>query len=286
MIRDLTNVAAVVVLFNPKDEALANILSFCEQVRWVYVIDNSTSYNQHLIDGMVKLDRLTYINNDGNRGIAHALNNGADRAINDGYSYLLTMDQDTYIPDGFVRSLMEVFTTNTKSDIGVVAPRYLPGVENMAPHEDVLVTMTSGSIMDLAIYRTTGPFIEELFIDHVDHEYCLRLLKNGYRVVQANNIEIIHRPGTLIKMKFLGKKITFSSHSPVRLYYFCRNGFYVSSLYGDLFPMFRKRFRELLGKEILKIPFEKNRISRVKRLAQGYRDYRNGKLGPLTVRSK
>lgn len=41
--------AGIVVLYNPKDEVVTNIDSYIEDIEQLYVLDNSTEYNQMLI---------------------------------------------------------------------------------------------------------------------------------------------------------------------------------------------------------------------------------------------
>ena len=49
----------------------------------------------------------------------------------------------------------------------------------------VLTPMTSGSLLDLSAYEAVGPFMDELFIDQVDNEFCLRLRAAGFSVLEA-----------------------------------------------------------------------------------------------------
>jgi len=42
-------------------------------------------------------------------------------------------------------------------------------------------------------------------------------------------------------------------------------------------------FRNLLLKEVFKIPFESDKFLRLKMIIRGYRDYRSEKLGAISV---
>jgi rhamnosyltransferase len=46
------------------------------------------------------------------------------------------------------------------------------------------MVMTSGCLTNLAIWDESGGFSDELFIDEVDHDYCLNVRRHGYRVVR------------------------------------------------------------------------------------------------------
>jgi rhamnosyltransferase len=274
------SLAGTVVLYNPSDSVFDTILSYIDQVVKLYVVDNSDCHNASLKQKLKQLNNVIYVNNHGNKGIATALNVGAGLALKDGFDFLLTMDQDTSLLPNYIVELMKPFVHEMPDKIGIIAPRYTKRLKvNDNALQEILFTMTSGNILNLTVYKEVGPFLDELFIDHVDHEYCLRLNRQGFRVIQVNDVEIIHRPGTLTSI-FKGR-ISFSSHSPQRLYYFCRNGFYVSRLYRKDFPVFKRTYRNLFIKEIAKIPFEDTKLKRLTMVVKGYIDYRNHKLGKL-----
>ena len=76
--------------------------------------------------------------------------------------------------------------------------------------------------------------MDDLFIDWVDHEYCFRLARHGYRILIANQVKLTHRLGVFKKRKLLGfVSIRWRSHSPIRLYYKFRNSLYVMNSYRD-----------------------------------------------------
>ena len=276
-------VAGAVVLYNPADNVLDELSSYIDQISRLYVIDNSIQHNDMLVERFREIPKIVYINNGGNKGIATALNVAAQKAMHDDFGYLLTMDQDTRLSANHVTTLMEGFIQDSTGKVAIMAPRYTKRSENQNQrYETVLMTMTSGNVLNLASYKAAGPFMDELFIDHVDHEYCLRLNRSGMKVIQDNEVEISHRPGTISEIDLLGAKFSFSSHSPRRLYYFCRNGFYVAKLYRKAFPSFTFTFLKLIMKEGCKVPFERQKILRLQMMVKGYMDFRSRKFGALS----
>lgn len=90
-------VAAVVVWFNPcaiqgENSPVENILSYAGHVEKVYIVDNSSADNSSLAS---KIQNSVYISNKNVNGIAGALNKGCGAAKNDGFEWVLTMDQDS-----------------------------------------------------------------------------------------------------------------------------------------------------------------------------------------------
>jgi len=66
-----------------------------DQVDKLYIIDNSEKQNSPLFEKIRLPKKLEYVWNRSNLAFAAALNLGANRAINQRFDYLLTMDQDS-----------------------------------------------------------------------------------------------------------------------------------------------------------------------------------------------
>jgi rhamnosyltransferase len=287
---ELSKIAAVVVLYNPDQEHVLENIQFCSsQVLHTFLIDNSDAPDVGFVRQLKNLQNATYIWNNGNEGIAHALNVGALRAQESGYEWLLTLDQDTALPLQFVQNMHEGSMPLPSTQIGLLAPAYQDsptmaiedqGEQGAVEARPVLFTMTSGNLINLQSHRLVGGFMKELFIDHVDHEYCLRLNANGYKVYEIPSVTLKHKPGKEKRFGLRPVSFKYASHNPVRLYYFCRNGFKVAMLYDKQFPRFRRFFRNLLVKEIIKILFfENDKITRMQMIFKGYRDFKTNKFG-------
>lgn len=271
------NIAAVVVLYNPGRQVLENVDSIKDQLRAVIVVDNSDK-NENLILSELKLRKnVILIQNSGNIGIASALNQAARCAINQGFEFLLTLDQDSRPHPGMIDVLLSCY----EAGVGMVVPFLLlrPGLEAQGINRNhpVLTAMTSGSLLRLTVYEHAGPFRDEFFIDFVDIEYCLRLQKFGYKVIQAGNARLEHNVGTRIGS---GAWLSVTTHSPLRKYYKTRNRLQVWKEFGRIYPgyILKDRFRFVL--ELFRLfLFEPERKAKVCMMWKGLRDYRRGKFG-------
>ena len=220
------DVAGVVVLFNPEESVIENILSFSDQVKFLIIVDNSQMPSAFINDFVSNnKDKTEYIFNGENLGVAAALNIGAQRAVAGGYSFLLTMDQDSKAPPGMVSSLLELFQTG--SNIGIVSPlhsnKYGTHIKNLDDYVQVYSVMTSGNLLSLEAYKLVGGFSEDFFIDYVDIEYCFRLNNNKFKIIQLNTVILNHNEANLSERKFLFRKYYPLNHSPFRMYYKTRN---------------------------------------------------------------
>jgi len=280
----MPKVAAIVVLYNPEPDVLKNVNSYIDQVDKLFVVDNSDIANDTLGEKIRNLSRSEYISNQTNVGIAAALNIGVNKAIDEGFEYLLTMDQDSEAPPSMISNLMECFAVDNK--IAIVSPiLYHPKGRKVTytidkPFEQVITVWTSGNLIKLNIIKSIGGFKEELFIDYVDHEFCLRLNQMGFKVYVCNNTILKHNLGKIEEVNLIFRKVYPTNHSAIRLYYRARNRFYVKQTYKDVSPEFFKQDNKDFWKSFLKvILFEKNKLKKVKCFVKGYLDFKKNIFG-------
>jgi rhamnosyltransferase len=260
---------------------LDNISSYEDQVDVVYAVDNSERPVDAFVAALGVRAKVKYIANGSNLGIATALNVGIDAALADGYSWVLTMDQDSTATPGMVGALLRC-ALNDES-VALVAPvhQQVDGVPcDVAPGcVDVLTPMTSGNLLRTDAFLQVGRFMDDLFIDQVDSEFCLRLQRNDFRVIRAGDAELIHRVGEVKEHHFPFHAYS-SNHSPLRRYYITRNRFVVGRMYADDFPQYRRAELAHVPKDILKILFwEDSKWVKLRMMWRGWRDYRVGRLG-------
>ena len=285
----MQKVAAVVVLFNPNSYVQDNIRTYINQVDKLFIIDNSEKSNIELVEQLQLLSRTEYICNNSNLGIAEALNIGARKAITNGYQYLLTMDQDSEAPPSMVSKLLECFSEDT--NIALVSPHLQSPegrnliYESSKPCEQVFTAWTSGNLVNLKIYQVSGGYRSDFFIDYVDHEFCLRLNKMGFKIYTCYKTTLKHKLGRIEEKNLIFRKAYPTNHSALRLYYRTRNRFCVKKNYKKILPEFFKQddkaFRKIFLKVIL---FENDKLKKLRFMIKGYNDFRKNKFGKFTGR--
>lgn len=279
-------VAGMVTLYNSQPTVIENVKLIIDQVAYLYVVDNSEVADSKLIADILAISKkIRYISNDGNLGIARALNVAADTALEDGFTYLLLLDDDSQAPAGLVCELLEIYSNFAVDNIGIVAAQSDPSVPNKASVNEVLTIITSGSLLNLQAYKSVGPFLDELFIDWVDLEYCFRLQKHGYKILVDDAVRLTHRLGTFQVKRLLGfLPIRWRSHSPTRLYYKFRNSQYVVKQYRQQIPLsFVGSIYYELGRDLLKILFlEADKSTYLTSVWQALNDGFRGELGKLS----
>ena len=282
--------AGVVVAFNPSDIVVDNIKTYINNIDKLYVVDNSENTDNSKMFSFNK--KIEYIYNKKNLGIAKALNIGAERAIKDGFDWLLTMDQDSNFDNGALKK-MEEFIIKLKDikeidnileveykKVALIAPTYKldPTFESTLGINFPLMVMTSGNLINLEIYKKVNGFKDWLFIDCVDFDYCLNLKQHGYEIIQLNNAILNHHLGSGKVYRFLWMKKSSSNHSAVGRYYMVRNRHYIYDMYHEDFPYYCDLEMGRTKREAIKVLlFERNKIKKIRYMIRGYKDYKNGK---------
>lgn len=272
-------IQAVVVLYSPKSIILENINSYINDIEKLYIIDNSESKNTELINEIVSISKkCIYIDNKGNQGIAHALNIGAKLAIENSADWLLTMDQDTSFSENDLIKIQEELLAVDITNTAIVSPSHYLG-DDIKPFYNEIV-MTSGNLINLHLFGKIGEFDENLFIDSVDTEYCLRIYSMKYKIKRIPSVILNHNLGDIKEYKILGVKFKPTNHNPIRRYYITRNRFYVWDKYNTMYPSFIKWEKMATVKELIKvILFEKDKLKKIQFSLNGYIDYKKNKFG-------
>ena len=238
-------IAVGIVLFNPdnEDRVQKGLTSILKQVERVYIFDNSTK--KHSITFPTK---VIYITENENKGIAYALNRIVEKAEADGYTWVVTMDQDSVMPNGLIKAYEEHIHDNT---IGIICPQVIDSrrsymeIKREPAEEFINYCITSASCTNLEGWKCVGGFDEWLFIDLVDNDFCKRIIASEYKILRLNNLVLDQEFGKIIPkgervQKFWNReaktlhndnfgKLGYSkSVSPMRVYYTCRNILYVN----------------------------------------------------------
>jgi rhamnosyltransferase len=280
--RKAFKIAGLLIIYNPCVVIVRkNIETYIEFLDKLIIIDNSIM-SQQLFDIDSAKGKIECLRMGKNIGVATALNIGAAKAVGLGFDWLMLMDQDSSALSGMMDTILK--SVGKFSDCGILAPLQITKtreyVEQGNDYTDILCAMTSGSLLNLLAYQKCGSFDDKLFIDHVDNEYCLRLKKHGYKVIRCNKALLKHYLGEVKKVSLFGYKYTITTHEPFRLYYFTRNGLYVTYKYLFDYPSFINYFIEQLGKNIFKaLFFEGNKMERIKMIYAGFLDFLNGRYG-------
>jgi rhamnosyltransferase len=270
-------IAGCVILFHPEAAVVSNVQTYCTGVDTLFVIDNSPTDNQPLIASINSLsDKIVYHSMGGNKGLSAALNFACRLALDLQFDWILTMDQDSSFLDNDLANLIEGVQTaeNSFERIGILSPYHVVSEQfnrqETGRFTEARFVMTSGNLLNLRAMSETGPFEEKLFIDCIDMDYCLRLRKRGYHIVQDNSVRLNHSLGNFKEGKILALPVGYSNHSPLRRYYITRNRLYLIKRYIGFDPaLCWLQLRATLGDMARVLLFEKEKSLKFRAMLTG-----------------
>ena len=115
--------AGAVILYNPPENIIENILTYINDIEKLYIFDNS--HQKKIIIPDKILNKSEYFHSGNNEGIARRLNQAMANAKKDGYDYLLTMDQDSSFKKGELEIYKQLINEeNDKPLISMYGVRY------------------------------------------------------------------------------------------------------------------------------------------------------------------
>ena len=265
------------------------------------VVDNSGDAKTGELEETVRTagENFHLINNEDNRGIAVAINKGIEKALVSEAEYLLIMDDDSTLADDALARMIQVCSDLQSSGerMAAVGPCFedkvtgrsgvfpvFRGVRterhrcsgNKSDRFRCEYLMSSGLLIPRIAIETVGLMREELFIDLVDTEWCLRARSLDWYCYVVCDAKMNHRFGSrclpLVNVPY---------RPPVRHYYIFRNSIHVLGL--PYIPLAWKLLQVtyLIRLFVLLLVLPADRFNQIRFLLKGTLDGFLGKLGPI-----
>lgn len=260
---------AVVISYFPDIEQLqCNVDSFIDHVDELIIWEN-TPAPQNFAYRLKEHSKIIYLTAGKNVFIAHALNNAVEYGFKNGFTHLLTMDQDSVFAAG---DFAEYANKIAVADFDAVyGPRIVEYGKRPERQTDDIIrvsrVITSGSIFKLSLFLKTGLFREDYMIDYVDFEYCIRAATFGIFSRMINSATLYQRYGKPQDHKI----VRTLNYSPLRLYFQTRNRLWLQREYPqshDTGNSFKVNFK-LMIKILL---FETGKVAKLRAIAGGILD--------------
>jgi rhamnosyltransferase len=288
-------ICAAIVTYFPASDLTDGLKVLAAQVSEIVIVDNGSSAG--LLDAIqtaadaveAKVIRL-----GANLGMGCALNVALDFARSRQCEWLATFDQDSRATDDMLPKMLRVAHDSQHPDrVALIAPAYVdrrsginldnPVHQHKGPDSRVLYTaMTSGNLVSVAAATAVGGFDGDLFIDYVDHEFCLRLRKHGYQILEAQSAQLVHSLGDLTLHRLMGRRVLVTNHSVLRRYYISRNRLIVWRRYWKSESTWVLHDMRAFMIELVKILlFEQDRWPKIRMVWRGLIDAARGVRGPL-----
>ena len=269
-------VGSCTVLYNPNESVLTNLNSYSNCVDVSVVVDNSDTKNE--ISQLLKNDpNFIYIDMDGNKGIAAALNKGIEYLNSKNIDFALTMDQDSLFPTKYYQDIMKL-VNKYKTDYSVIGLNFNQENGGLDEIIEVPYWITSGNFVNISDFMSVGGFMNELVIDYVDFELGYKFKKNGFKICYLKDFSLKHTIGNPIEIHLFGKTYYAMNHSPIRYYYRYRNAYYLYHFVDRQF--FKKEYyKEMIVNTLKMLIYEKNQKVKFSMIRKGIQDAKCKKMG-------
>ncbi len=245
----------------------------------IIIIDNGSDNLSDIRSLANATDSIILIENSKNMGIACALNQICKKALELDYKWIVTLDHDSVMqPD----TLSEYNRYTDRTDVGIICPRiedrHLGRLHARTDEgtEYIVHCITAGNLVRLQAWETVGGFTEELFIDGVDFDFCMKMQEGGYKILRTNNVYLVQEvgQGRRIPLPF-HHQISLLNHSPQRLYYIARNYLWIGRQHHQ-----RLHWAWEVAKRLFIVfCFEHDKWPKLRAMLKGIRDYRGGRMG-------
>lgn len=276
--------AAGIVTYNPDIQRLKQNMEAIWQntsIDYLFIIDNHSDNITDIQQLVGDIPVITLVCLPKNKGIAFALNKICQMAMNMGYTWVVTLDQDSILGKKAIDTFRNFISIN---GVGIICPRIED--RNMGTqytkmtqgYEYIDKCITSGNLVNLNIWKNVGGYSEELFIDGVDFDFCLKLKEAGYQILRNNAACLIQEIGHGRKGYFLGHALSILNHSPIRLYYITRNYLYIGKKHSQMTHW----MLEVMKRIFIVLKYEENRREKMKYALLGLQDFLRHRMGAIT----
>ncbi len=273
--------AAAITLYHPDDKVADYIISIRPYFGMIYLYDNTES--KDCTDKMRARFKdqpgIKYAAKNLNKGLAHGLNACCNAAYKEGFQWIMLFDQDSVITEDLVIGMCDFIEEYDEEKLAIASPM-IDDFKNRSVKEKKAKrkkeVITSGMVLKLEAFNKNGYFLNALFVDAVDIEYCLRLAKNGYFILENNQVKLAHNQYDCQQV-LGGYKI--NKYSALRHYYIARGYCYIMEHYD-----YEKTYLEYFKQENTRrfwgmLLYDKHRPRKLLAVMLGIIDYKLGKFG-------
>lgn len=257
-------ILAIVVTYYPEKELLEkNISAFIDNVDKVLIWENTPKADREKFR-YVKHEKVEY-HGDGINSISHALNYAWHYAKDNGFDYVLAMDQDSVFVD--FNSYLAATIYNPSAPKGIWGPNaYAFTYTGFRENEKMF---TSGMLIKIDLLNQLGGWNELFAIDCVDDELCLKAGQLGIGKYILGDVKLVHRLGNPQIVTYRGWKINLRNDSPSRLYSIYKSHVLMCRLFPDA-KSYRAESKSFWGKNVIYIlMFEKKKVQKLFAIFRG-----------------
>lgn len=213
-------VAIILVNYNGEkynEECICSILKSTYNNYEIIVVDNASTDNSVKLIRERFYDNIKIILSNENLGFSGANNIGINYALDNGFDYVMLLNNDTIIDENMIKIMVE-----TSANKVVVSPKIyyydnkniiwsaggsinwskgLPiqyGIneeDNYENNNKKSIEFATGCCVLIPInaIKKVGMMSEEYFLYYEDTDYCVRLIRGGYKIIYEPEAILFHK---------------------------------------------------------------------------------------------
>ncbi len=283
----IKNTCAVIVTYHPDDKFPERVNQVIKQIDQVIIVDNGSSEGcLQILRKLSENSKIHLILNNENLGVATALNIGFNAAknISNNFVWCLTLDQDTFVYSNLIDNLVSSYKNCEFNNlVGIIGSNYeewttgkilFSNTNGKQKWGEVENLPTSGCLTSIKMFDIVGDFRDNFFIDYVDTEYCLRVRKNGFKIIISPSVSMRHPLGYYRKSRLyqlLFSRTMVTNYPSFRHYYWTRNGLVLAREYLLDYPKWsiKEIYYLLIRRVVTVILFEANKCGKLGYILKG-----------------
>ena len=278
-------IVALIALYKPQKSEMANIEKYIDDLDYCFLLDDSgESHGEACKELLDKFSgKVEYYCNPENIGLVASVNNGFKMAEKYGADWALVMNPDGTFQNNAIKIFRRYIKETDTKEVGIIAPRFnIDRRPREAGHgyAEIKYADMTGCLYSIPILHKLGYYDQNTYFYGLDTEYCLRVLRNKYKIIECSEAVLNHRPAETYHVKVLGKTIfRCGKDNPQRYYYQFRSAYYINSLYHDFHNLAFHVYKWL--KAVL---FFDNKKEYFKMIKMGIFDAKHGFYGNINDR--
>ena len=216
-----------------------------------------------------------------NAGLGAALNAGVAQARKLGYAWVVLFDQDSLPLADMASRFAGILATHPQPDrIALIGSRVIDRNRQPMPVQRPVVpgealwaekkrVITSGMLLSLQAFDDIGPFREDFFIDTIDHEFCQRARRKGWRILQTAAPLLSHSVGNYRRHRLPWFDVWRSHHPAWRCYFMARNPMLLARESRAYAKLLRGGYKALKNAFLILL-FEEDKARKIRATLTGY----------------
>lgn len=277
----MIKILGIISSFYPEiDELERNINSFLPEIDHLIIWENTPTEKSNIDKLIGKLDsnKVELRTSGQNEYLAFPFNLCVKWGKEQGFTHILTMDQDSCFSTGHFKRYRKIIEDFPLIKVAAFGPNSISREQKNSVDGEVDHIFISGAIYPVDVFMELRGFNEDLAIDAIDTDYCLRAKDLGYKVFIIRDVNLEHNMGYRVT-HWTG--LTIVPYSAQRTYYFIRNSLW---LWNQFPSYFEKSYRQSFVKyrifyRMVKLIFEKDSLRKFSAICTALWHVKQNRLG-------